>query len=217
MSSQSACRYPNYRKELLKLENEDQSEIRNNFHRISLIESEDLKQQEYEAIARKCHSRAHHAVEILEAIQDPNAENIGEDGVDALLLLIQHSYLDIMKKVLPRVEAFVYKEKNSSAIQSIPSVRDRIMVLEARKQIFGTQWFTDKRGKPFLIETENFNTVNQRRAEYGLGPVRKPVNLAVGAVKYPLGNGLATENDQKAMTDEEYAQYSQFYLTSLLS
>ena len=86
------------------------------------------------------------------------------------------------------------------------------MILDHKEPIFGTQWAVDKSGKPFLIMVENFHEVNRRRSNYGLDPVRRPVNLAIGAVKYPLGRGFAKAKDQKRLTKEEYNEYSRYFL-----
>jgi|GEM_PF-1012456 len=209
-------RFPKFRKELLRMVEEDQKEIRKNFHAYSKIKAEDIKRRKYALVAKNCHARAHRMLEILGEIKDPTIENIGLDGSKAVSLLALHSYLDIMKKVLAIFEAYFEKDPSNIYHQSIPPLKDRIMILEHKKQLFGTNWNMDRNEKPFLITVEDFSKMNNRRSNYGLKPARHPVNLAIGAIKYPLGRGLAKESDQKPLTPEEYDEYSQYSLKSEL-
>lgn len=209
-------KFPKYREVLINLAEADQREIRENFHAINEIKSEIVKSRKYTEIARHCHSRAHKMLEILREIERPTIENIGEDGCEAAALLALHSYLDIMKQLLDLLESQFKLNPSGICYKSIPALKDRILILEHKNQLFGTNWMLSKDGKPFLIPVDDFAYVNQRRALYGLDPIRRPVNLAIGAKKYPLGKGLAKASDQKKLNDEEYGRYSRYYLRSEL-
>lgn len=155
--------------------------------------------------------RALRMQEIMLKIKAPSIESIGTDGCEAILLLAQHSYLSCMKEVLS-----IFLEQHANNLDSVPiihlpSLQDRIMVFETRKQHYGTQWKQDpKSGQIYLIEMDDFNFVNDRRAIFGLKKIRRPVNLAKGAVKYPLGKGLAKESDQKALSAEAYKEMTRY-------
>lgn len=209
-------RFPKERKELLALEKADQDEIVNNFEAIKLIKSKKLQRQKYDQIAQYSYDRALRILQILDKIKQPTAENVGLDGSKAIAVLALHSSLDVMKKILNLFEKNFGKDRNSIYYQAIPPLQDRIMILEKRKQLFGTNWTTNAQGKPFLIEVEDFHHMNQRRAAYGLKAQRRPVDLARGAKKYPLGLGLARKNDQKKLTNEEYESYAHYFLKQLL-
>lgn len=86
------------------------------------------------------------------------------------------------------------------------------MIIEQKKQLFGTNWTLGEDGVPFLIPVRDFKNVNNRRAMYMLGPIKRPVDLAVGANKYPLGKGIARESDQKGMSAIEHERYTSIYL-----
>lgn len=207
-------KFPKFREELLVMSKVDQDEIRGYFHAYSNIKSEDVRKRKYAFVARNCHARAKRALEILDEIKDPTIENLGVDGCEAFALVAMHSYLEIMKRVLDVLEINFIKNRANIYYQSIPALKDRVLILEHKKQLYGTQWMVDKDEKPFLIAVEDFSNMNLRRSFYGLDPARRPVNLAKGAKKYPLGKGLAKESDQKQLTKEEYDNYSRHYLKS---
>jgi hypothetical protein len=102
----------------------------------------------------------------------------------------------------------IYKE-------SLPSLTDRIMIFEQRTQLYGSNWMADKTGKFFMIPVIEFETINERRAQFGLGPCMRPIVYATGENKYPLGRGKAEASDQKALTDEEYAEFTVGHLRVL--
>lgn len=205
--------FPRQREELLKLAIEDQLETKG--HSVGGL---DLGSKQFKSVrvANSYHIRAHKMLEILDIIKSPTIANIGVDGSKAVSLLALHAYLDLMKKVLVLFEQEFARDPPDIYYQAIPPLKDRIAILEFKKQSFGTNWTLGKDGKPFLIAVKNFSEMNKWRAQYGLKPAHRPVNLAVGAAKYPLGKGLAKESDQKDLTDEEYAEYSRDYLKSKL-
>ena len=209
------CRYPEFRDELVALAEEDQNELVANMHAISLTTDQVKKDKELKKLFTNCHVRASRMSEILEAIGTPSISKVGTDGCEAILLITQHSYLALMKKVLKLFEQAIEHDPLSVPIRNLPSLIDRIMVLEERRQLFGTQWKNTKDNKPFLVTVIDFENVNMRRAEYGLDPVHRPVNLAEGAKAYPLGRGLAIASDQKDVADEEYEKIAKYSLKSM--
>lgn len=70
----------------------------------------------------------------------------------------------------------------------------------------------DKNGEYFLMPAKDFEHMNERRAPFGLEPRMKPVVYAIGEDKYPLGQGPAETSDQKELTDEEYAEFTQGHI-----
>lgn len=209
-------KFPKEREELLRLCGEDQSDLRNNLQAISEIKSVKKQESELAVVSKRCHQRAHQMLKILNHIKSPTQGNIGLDGSEAILTITQHSYLPIMKEVLARYEDSYRIAPESVSFQFMPALIDRVRILERQRPIFGTQWTIDKKGQPFLIAVEDFQKVTELRKQYNLGPIRRPVNLAIGAVKYPLGKGLAQASDQKDLTEEEYQVYSRNHLKSLV-
>ncbi len=216
MSSEPPVKFPKQREELLRLCADDQQDLRQNLHAISLLKSESEKEQKYLEITKRCHARTHHMLRILNEIKRPTVKNIGMDGSEAILTITQHSYLPVMERVLALYEQEYQKNPTNICGRFIPALIDRIRILKHKKALFGTQWTIDKKGVPFLIAVEDFKNVNQRRASYGLEPIRRPINLAVGAIKYPLGKGLAKATDQRDLTKDEYGIYAKNQLESVL-
>lgn len=215
-NSDILVKFPDFRKELIAMADEDQAELRGNLHRVNSIKSKVKKQEELDKLFLNCHIRAKRMLEILEEIREPSISNIGTDGCEALLLITQHSYLSAMKRVLQAFRKQLNKDPASVPTRYLPALIDRIMVLEERKQKYGTQWSVTEDNVPILIPVEDFDNMNKRRSKYGLKPVRMPVNLAEGAVKYPYGRRLAKADDQKELTNEEYQMIAHRHLKSMI-
>jgi hypothetical protein len=199
-----------YEKELVSLGEEDQLEIRNHYRKLKLLDSE--KEQLEDQLKEHCHQRAERMMEILREIKEPSISNIGLRGSEVISLLALHSYLDEMKDVLAAYLAVYKRNPQDIYNEAIPSLTDRIMIFEERRQLYGNNWMINKQGKFFLIPVKDFEHMNERRAHFGLGPRMKPTVYAIGENKYPLGKGLAEASDQKELTDEEYAEFTEGYL-----
>jgi len=108
-----------------------------------------------------------------------------------------------MKRVLVAFEA-AYKENPVNTYrQIIPALTDRVLMLERKKQRFGSQWLMGKNGRFFFYPVEEFQHMNERRAQYGLHKARHPRDLTYGVPKGPLPP-YTRECDQRQPTPEEY-------------
>lgn len=205
-------KYPNAAQELFELFEEDQKDLRENLHYISELESEIERNMQYSLLSKRRSSRANRMLEILNKTGDPSVSNIGTEGSEAVALLALHSNYEIMETILKMYETVFRNNPSDIYFGLIPSLVDRIMIRDKKVQKYGTHWLLDESGKPFLVEVEDFNKMNSLRAVYGLKPTKRPVNLAKGAIKYPLGKGLAIESDQKKLTNDEYNDFIKVYL-----
>jgi hypothetical protein len=204
--------FPQFEEELVSLGEQDQLEIRGHYQKLKQLDSEEKKQQLEIQFKEHCHQRAERMMEILHEIKEPSISNIGIRGSEIVSLLALHSYLDEMKEVLAAYLAVYKRNRQDVYNESIPSLTDRVMVFEERRQLYGNNWMVDKHGKFFLIPVEDFEHMNDRRAQFGLGPRMKPIVYAIGENKYPLGKGMAEASDQKELTDEEYAEFTKGHL-----
>lgn len=209
-------KFPSIKQELIKLDEEDQTEVRGQYQALKNATTYKEKKKQSDLIAIHCHTRARRMLEILDEIKVPTIENVGLEGSKAISLLALHSYLEVMKSTLDIYEKIYRKDPNNIYGQAIPPLIDRILILENRLQLFGTNWSSDKYGKLFLIPVREFSTMNVRRSQFGLGPTKRPVILSLGATNYPLGKGNARASDQKELTDEEYEEYSKYHLKSMV-
>lgn len=103
-NSKAKVKFPNFRKELLMLEAQDQEELRDNSRIIKQLKSEKLKKEKELQVTKNSQARARRMEEIVHAIKDPTIENIGLDGSKAVAVLALHSHLDLMKKILKLYE-----------------------------------------------------------------------------------------------------------------
>jgi hypothetical protein len=99
--------------------------------------------------------------------------------------------------------------KNPGSVynEAIPSLEDRVLIIEGKKQKFGTQWMLGKDGKFFLLPVEDFPNMNKRRAIYGMGKSRHPLDLTDGVPEKEPFRPYTKETDQRAPTKEEYEDY----------
>lgn len=208
MNSDARVNYPLYRKELLRLVAIDQKEIK------AVYKNTTLKSFEYQRrkLIVNCHSRAQIILEILQDIGEPTIVNLGQDGSKAMTTLALHSYLSLMKQVLKAYEKSYEHALASIDLESIPVLTDRVLILETKKQLYGTQWMVDKNDAPYLIEIIDVDNVTIRRAKYGLEPIKKPKNMASPKNPYPLGKGYADKSFMKSMPQRDYNEYSKYSL-----
>lgn len=83
---------------------------------------------------------------------------------------------------------------------------DLALLLERKPQRFGTQWLFDEHKWPFLPTVEDFEHVNERRAAYGLGPLRWPKSLAISESEQPWLTRPLSELVMRDPTEDEYKQ-----------
>jgi hypothetical protein len=152
-------KFPQYQAALLKMLREDQKELRS-------------PEPNSEQTFIHCHRRACKMMEIIKNIKEPTIDNIGANGSQAVTILALHSYLKLMKHILALYEKQFQKDPASIYYQAIPSLKDRIMILEQRKQLFGTNWMVDEAGSQFLVTVQDFPHMNERRLKYGLESAR---------------------------------------------
>lgn len=109
------------------------------------------------------------------------ANKVGVQASNTLFLVIQHSNLKTQKRYRPILERAV-KLGNAPA-SSLAFLDDRIAVFEGRKQMYGTQLYTDpKTNITTLSPLEDPANVDLRRASVGLEPLREYLK-ACGNVK----------------------------------
>lgn len=195
--------FPHYRNELVAMLEQDQREVR--AHSRIWKRSPDSPDA---AISRKrltgrCLKRAKRMLTILDDIGTPTIDTIGEDGSEAMAVIALHSKYSIMKKVLVAFEASYKQYPAHTYRQIIPALTDRVLILERKKQRFGSQWLVGKDGKFFFYPVEDFKYMNERRAQYGLDKARHPRDLTYGIPKGPLPP-YTQESDQRKPTPEEY-------------
>lgn len=132
-------RFPEVRKKLLELVEDDQRERRGGL----TIPSAKISKEEW---MEPDWARARELLDILARIGLPSVKNIGLDGSMAVWLIAQHNsdYLDTGTIVLKKMRYLYYKDKEQVFYRGIPHLVDRLMVqknnwAKTNKQLYGTQ------------------------------------------------------------------------------
>jgi hypothetical protein len=200
-------RYPRFRIELLSMLEEDQQEVRacsKKYRRgPRTVSTYDVRDR----FIIRSQERVKRTEEILDEIGAPTIENVGADGSQAISVLALHARLSDMKKILASFEASYKKGPASVYHEAIPSLTDRILLIERKKQRFGTQWMLGADGKFFLPPVEDFEHLSQRRAAHGLGKSMHPIDLTDGVPEHEPPRPETRASDQRPPTEREYQDF----------
>lgn len=198
------------RKRLVHLFKEDQAEV---VHFSKITEQLDAKERQFqsEQLTKNCQHRAAEVIEFLRTIELPLLSKIGDDGAQALSVIALHANLSIMEKVLASFEQCYKLRPDDTYLPAIPSLTDRILVLKRQKQLFGTQWMPGSKGIPFLFPVNDFASVNNRRNQYGIGQLGRPIDLSNSGAD-EITRVPAKESDQKVPSETEYMNFARDYL-----
>nr|WP_221462398.1 DUF6624 domain-containing protein [Streptomyces olivoverticillatus] len=110
----------------------------------------------------------------LGAIMDeygwPTAETVGEDAARSAWLIAQHAdrQLDVQRRALGLMEQAV--AAGAASPRELAFLRDRTLVNEGRKQIYGTQIAGVRDGAPLPWPCEDPERMDILRAEVGIEP-----------------------------------------------
>ena len=98
----------------------------------------------------------------------PTASHVTEYAAAGAALIINHTNYEIRSKYFPMLEK-AFKEGEAQPLR-YAKMRDRLLVEEGKKQLFGTQWkFENSKRLPHPIKEPEH--VDKRRSEIGLGPL----------------------------------------------
>jgi hypothetical protein len=206
-------RYPEYAEELHRLLEQDQkiwrsfSATHNGKHDAPGYKS---------ALAEiRAQLRAHsvRTLEILKDIDQPSLSNIGPDGAQAVSIMALHDSISILMPVLKAFMKCYQRDPTDTYIQAIPSMTDRMLIMERKPQRFGTMWDIDPDPTVgvFLPTVEDFEHVDQRREQFGIEPLRWPKSLAIPENEQPWLKRPLSELVMRDITDQEFAdEYASF-------
>ena len=156
--------------ELIKLTEEDQQLIEKLSASGELAKYKDEVHPELRIIFERNTARAK---EIINEYGWPTITLVGDEGSDAMYLIVQHSVLDeiFMQDCVSTLEEAVNKKEAKS--WQLAFLQDRTLMQQNKPQIYGTQHITtdDNIVKPYrILEPE---TVNERRKNLGLEPLEE--------------------------------------------
>lgn len=197
-------RYKEYAQELEKMLHDDQKEWKAFWSEYFDKQNGPDFEKEFDHIRNAQSGRSARMLTILDAIKQPSISNVGMKGSQAISILALHDKLGVLRKVLSSFESLYIENREDSYHQAIPSMKDRVRILERKPQIFGTQWELDENGYPFLPTVEEFSTVNERRLLYGIEPLRWPKSLAIPESEQPWLKKPIQDAPMRDITDEEF-------------
>ncbi|MFF5985466.1 DUF6624 domain-containing protein [Streptomyces olindensis] len=108
--------------------------------------------------------------EIMDEYGWPTEELVGEEAARAAWLIAQHAdrQLEIQRRALKLMQQAV--SAGSASPRELAFLRDRTLVNEGRKQIYGTQIAGVKDGTPVPWPCEELERMDELRAEVGIEP-----------------------------------------------
>jgi len=164
---EASLKYPELRKELLNMQKEDQK------YRLEAMELRKEKgnddpavQALWDKVRAVDYKSTQRMKEIIKEYGWPLASDVGKDGASAAWLLVQHADRQphFQKKCLPLLEkAFKNGEARGS---NYAYLYDRVALKLGKKQRFGSQARSGE-----FAPIENETEVNERRAQFDLGPL----------------------------------------------
>ncbi|GAB2683829.1 hypothetical protein GCM10027037_01040 [Mucilaginibacter koreensis] len=113
-------------------------------------------------------------------------QRVGMQGSQALFLVIQHAALPVQQKYLPLIKSA--EQRGEILSSNVALLEDRINMRTGKKQIYGSQAFTDnKTGQTYLYPIADIKTLDERRKKMGLEPIKdyaKRLGIEWDAVAY---------------------------------
>jgi hypothetical protein len=94
---------------------------------------------------------------------------VGTKGNQTIFLVIQHADLTTQKKYLPYLQKSVDEEESNAA--DLALLKDRMLMRQHMKQIYGSQVIYNNKGTPEFYPIEDEKNVNLRRQHVGLEPI----------------------------------------------
>lgn len=153
------------KKELIQLAEEDQSLI----EKLSKTgELANYKDEPHPEIKKIFERNTQIAKEIIANQGWPTISSVGEEGSDAMWLIVQHSVLepDFMQYCVPLLEEQI--KSNEAQGWQLAFLQDRTLMQQGKPQIYGTQHDVNENGIMEPYEIQNPETVNERRFALGL-------------------------------------------------
>ncbi|OZG70736.1 hypothetical protein BTA51_24430 [Hahella sp. CCB-MM4] len=158
--------------ELLNMETEDQG-IRKVFEEKGW---ENISTELHEEMLRIDEKNTKRVKEILDQHGWPTKDLIGEEGMLAVFLIIQHSPdIDFQRSMLPLLTSS-YENNEGISGQDVALLTDRVRVNLGQKQLYGTQLEVVE-GRLVFLPIEDEENVDQRRAKMDMIPLAEYLKM----------------------------------------
>ena len=112
---------------------------------------------------------------ILDARGWLGADVVGQQGNQAIFLVVQHGDLSMQEKYLPMMRAAV--KSGAAAATNLALLEDRVALKKGKLQVYGSQLGADTdTGEYFVLPMEDPDHVDERRASVGLGTLQSYIS-----------------------------------------
>lgn len=110
----------------------------------------------------------------------PTVSLVGKKASTNAWLLVQHADHDLkfQKYILNLLEEIDKANRNDIDRANIAYLKDRILMAEKKKQLFGTQFRFDKQGRLSLYPIKNLKGIGSLRKAYKLPPLKEFIKAA---------------------------------------
>ena len=108
-------------------------------------------------------------VSLIEKCGWPQKATVGERGMSAVFLVIQHASKDLREKYFPLIKASA--EKGELSLRSVAMMEDRMLMENGKHQKYGTQLISHNNGPLQLHPIADEANVNKRRAAMSMEPI----------------------------------------------
>ncbi len=206
--------FPELAKELIELFQADQKEYKafSGKYYWGTDSQSDMAVEAKVTFKKHVHARAMRMLEILEEVKEPTLSNVGQEAAQAISILATHSSLGTTRKVLTAFESCYKQNRNNTYYQAIPAMADWVLLLSRKPQRFGTIWLFAKNKQPYLPTVEDYENINERRAEYGLEPLRWPKSLAIPESEQPWLKQPLSQLVMREPSNKEYEEFAADFL-----
>lgn len=96
----------------------------------------------------------------------PTIQMVGKKAASAAFLVIQHADIKTQKKYLTVIEKLAFNNEIDKSSYAL--LKDRILVTDGKKQLYGSQLKTNKDGSSIFFPIEDSINVDKRRKEMGM-------------------------------------------------
>ena len=112
---------------------------------------------------------------IVEKYGWPSIDLVGKRASRNAWLIVQHADHDLrfQKKCLKLIKEKYLRDPQAISPENIAFLTDRTLINTKRKQLFGTQFYIDKKDKFTYRPIKDFKNLDRRRKEYGIPPFKK--------------------------------------------
>ncbi len=145
--------------------------------RTILVEKGELfnNKNDYHPTMKLVHEKNNKRIkEIIREYGWPGYSMVGKDGCHAAWLIVQHAILEpeLQKNALALLKEAA--NKNEADMKMVAFLEDRLLMIEGKPQVYGTQHVVDKTTNRLVpYEIVDVANVNARRTKIGMEPLEE--------------------------------------------